>query len=220
MQKRGVTLGGYDTAANDWTLTSWTLSPAAEKTNFVEKRGGDGSWDLSTALTDGIPTFSDRDLTITLELSAGTRQARNEEITRLANLLHGMRVGITPPDDIYHHLRGKVYITKEYSNEAHAAVTVTAICEPWLYANEDTAVTLAVTSTAKTAMLINNGRRAVVPTLTVTGTSVRVAYGDKALALSAGQYQWPELLLTPGRHEITYSGSGTLAVTYREAVLE
>lgn len=220
MQKRGVILGSYDTAANGWTLTGWALSPAAEKTNFVDKRGGDGSWDLSTALTDGIPTFSNRDLTVTLELSTGSRQSRNDEISYMANLLHGLSVDIELPDNIYHHLRGKVYIAKEYSNEAHAAVTVTAVCEPWLYANEDTVVTLTAASTAKTAALINNGRRAVVPTLKVTGSSVLMSYGDKSLSMAAGQYKWPELLLTPGRHEISYSGSGTLTITYREAVLE
>lgn len=220
MQKRGVILGSYDTAANGWTLTGWTLSPALEKTNFVDKRGGDGSWDLSTALTDGIPTFSDRDLTITLELSTGSRQSRNDEISYMTNTLHGMRVDIELPDDIYYHLSGKVYITKEYSNEAHAAVTVTAVCEPWLYANEDTVVTLTAASTEKTATLINNGRRAVVPALTVTGSSVRVSYGMNSMSMTAGSYKWPELLLTPGRHDIKYSGSGTLTITYREAVLE
>lgn len=220
MQKRGVILGSYDTAANGWTLTGWKLSPAVEKTNFVEKRGGDGSLDLSTALTDGIPTFSDRDLTITLELSTGSRQSRNDEISYMTNLLHGMRVDIEPPDDIYHHLSGKVYITKEYSDEAHAAVTVTATCKPWLYANEDTVVKLTAASTEKTATLINNGRRAVVPALTVTGSSVVLAYGMNSMSMTAGSYKWPELLLTPGRHDIKYSGSGTLTITYREAVLE
>lgn len=220
MEKRNIILGSYHTAAYGWTLTSWSLSPAVEKTNYVEKIGGDGSWDMSAVLTDGIPTFSDRELTATFELSEGTRQSRNSEISRMTNLLHGLRVSIEIPDHQGYYLVGKVYVTKEYSDEAHAAITVTATCEPWLYSSEETVVKLTATSTEKTATLVNNGRRAVAPALTVTGSSVLLKYGSNSLNMAAGQYQWPDLLLTPGRHEIKYSGSGSLTITYREAVLE
>lgn len=224
MIKRKITFGNYDTAAQGWTLTGWFLEPAEEKTNFVEKQGGDGSWDLSTALTDGIPTFRDRPLTVTLECSEGDRLSREAEIRNMINRLHGMRVDIELPDDEYHHLSGKLNVRKEYNDLAHAAVTVTAVCDPWKYANTDTVVTLtAATGTTKTARIINNGRRAVVPGLTITGgatASILVAYGAKSMSFSMGEYKWPELLLTPGAHEISYLGTGTLKLTYREAVLE
>lgn len=220
MKKRNIILGSYHTAAHGWTLTGWSLTPAAEKTNYVDKVGGDGSWDLSTTLTDGIPTFSDRELTATFENSEGTRDNRNAEISRMTNLLHGMRVEIEIPDHSGYHLIGKVYVAKEYSDEAHAAITVTAQCEPWLYANTETTVILTAKTTAQIASLVNNGRRATVPTLTVTGGTVLVKYEGGNFSMATGSYQWPDLLLTTGVHDITYSGSGTLTVTYREAVLE
>ena len=223
MIKRKITFGTYDTAARGWTLAGWVLDPAEEKTNFVDKPGGDGSWDLSTSLTDGIATFNDRTLTVTLECSEGDRLSREAEIRNMINLLHGTRVNIELPDDELHHLSGKLHIQREYNDLAHAAVTVTAVCDPWKYANTETAVTLTATTTAKTARIINNGRRAVVPVLTITGsssTSVTIKYGAKTLTCSVGEYKWPDILLTPGAHEITYSGSGTLKIAYREAVLE
>ena len=45
-------------------------------------------------------------------------------------------------------------------------------------------------------------------------------WGGSECGMSAGVEQWPELLLTPGDHVVTYSGSGRVIIKYREAVLE
>lgn len=219
MQKRKILIGDYDTAAFGWTLAAWKLADPTQKTKYEDKPSGDGSWDLSTALTDGIPRYNDRELTVTLELSEGTRLEREEIIRYMVNLLDGLRWPIYLPDDDLHFITGRVHVAREYNDPAHAAVTVTAICEPWKYANTETVVTLTATSTARSTTLYNSGRRAVVPTLTVTG-SVVLGFGASTLSLSAGTYTWPDLLLTTGRHVLTYSGSGTVVLTYREAVLE
>jgi hypothetical protein len=227
MLKRTVKLGTYDTAANGWTLAACQLSPAEEKTNFVDKPGGDGSWDLSTALTDGIPRYNDRTLTVVLESSEGDRQARETRIRQMVNQLDGMRLDIQLPDDPNHHLSGRLHVAREYNDLAHASVTVTAVCEPWKYANQETVVSLTASTTAKTAQLVNNGRRAVVPTIKASGkekatgeAEVRLEYNSSSLSLSTGTYKWPELLLTPGTHTLKYSGTGVVEITYREAVLE
>ena len=222
MQKRKIAIGDYDTAANGWTLTGWNLSAAEQKTLYEEKQGGDGSWDLSTALTDGILRYRDRELTATLECSEGTRMEREAEIRRMINLLDGMRREIHLPDDDLHHIVGRVHVVREYNNLAHAAVSVTAICEPWKYSDIETTTRLTASAEKQSVTLINSGRRAIVPTLTVEGdnASVLLEYGTSSMALGVGTYQWPDLLLTPGNHGLTYSGTGKIIVTYREAVLE
>ena len=220
MVKRTIVFGTYDTAANGWTLTWWQLSPAEQKTNFVERTGGDGSWDLSTALTDGQPRYYDRTLTVTLEHSGGDRLNREAIIRQMVNQLDGQRLNIELPDDPFHYITGRLHVAREYNDPAHAAVTVTAVCSPWKYSNLETTVTLTAATAKKTAQLVNNGRLAVVPTLTVTGSSVLVEFGNLSKALGAGTHQLPDLLLTSGTHTLTYSGTGTLAIKYREAVLE
>ena len=222
MQKRGFIFGDYNTADYGWTLTGWKLSAAEQKTYYVDKPGGDGSWDLSTVHTDGIPRYKNRNLTITLECSEGTRSDRETAIRQMINQLDGLRWDIHLPDDDFHHVSGRVRVIREYNDQAHAAVTVTAVCEPWKYSNTETAVALIAATSKKTVQLVNNGRRVVVPTLTVTGSSasVRIEYGTASAALSAGTYQLPDLLLRPGSYAVGYSGSGTVVITYREAVLE
>lgn len=219
MQKRKIIFGDYNTAVHGWTLTGWKLGAAEEKTNFVDKVGGDGSWDLSTALTDGIPRYKDRVLTATFECSEGTRMEREATIRQMINRLDGMREDIRLPDDLSHHINGKLHVVRNYNDLAHASVTVTAICGPWKLANIEKVMTLTATEAPQQAMLVNEGRRAVVPTLKVEGTVV-LEYAGASLELTSGEYQWPELLLTPGHHRVTHSGAGQLVISYREAVLE
>lgn len=220
MPKRKIVFGDYNTAVHGWTLTGWKLTAAEEKTNFKDKVSGDGSWDLSTALTDGIPRYKDRKLTATFECSEGTRMDREAIIKQMINSLDGMRVDIKLPDDPNHHINGKLHVARNYNDLAHASVTVTATCGPWKHADLEKATTLTATSSKQKVMLVNEGRRAVVPTLVVNRGSILITYGGTSVTLSAGTYQWPELVLTPGHHELTYSGAGQLVITYREAVLE
>lgn len=222
MEKRRIIFDDYDTAVHGWTLAGWQLSPAEQKTNFVDRPGGDGAWDLSTALTDGQPRYHNRTFTATLEHSGGDRLSREALIREMVNKLDGMSVGIRLPDDLFHHITGRVHVVRDYNDPAHGAVTVTAVCEPWKYNNTDTVVRLYAATAEQTAQLVNGGRRAVVPVLKVSGTGaeVRLEIGSSTHTLSAGTYQLPALLLTPGTHLLGYSGTGEIEITYREAVLE
>lgn len=223
MEKRKILFGSYDTAKKGWTLTGWQLSAPEMKTNYIDKPGGDGSWDLSTTLTDGLPRYNDRLLTATFECSEGDRLSREQTIREMVNLLDGLPNNIILPDDDKHFVVGKrIHVAREYNDPAHAAVTVTATCEPWKYADTEVEHIKIAATTEQHWVMTNSGRRTVVPTITVTGTdaSIKLVYGMASLTLSAGTYQWPDLLLTPGLHSLRYSGVGTLKVTYREAVLE
>jgi hypothetical protein len=218
--KRKIIFGDYDTALRGWTLTGWELEAAAQKTKYLDKPNGDGSWDLSTATTDGVLKYKDRSFWATLECSEGTRLTRETEIRRMINTLDGMVVDIHLPDNEHNHARGRLHVVREYNDLAHAAVKITAVCEPWKHANAETSVTLTATEETQHATLHNEGRRAVVPTISVTGGPVRLEYDSSALILINATRTWANLLLTPGDHALAYSGTGTVVITYREAVLE
>ena len=221
MQKRSVLFGSYNTAAHGWTLTGYSLSDPEQKTNYVEKPGGDGSWDLSTALTDGIPRYKDRTLTVTLECSEGDRSYREDLINDMVNLLDGLEWHTVLPDRPNHYLTGRLHVAVNSNSLAYAEVTVTGVVASWFYSEKETAVTLVATAAEQTATVRNGGRLIMVPSITVTGDNadVLLLYGTDSLALSTGTYKWPTLKLTPGDHVLRYSGTGTVVITYREAVL-
>ena len=219
MEKRGIILGSYDTAARGWTLTSWELSAAQRKENLVDKPGGHGFWDLSTVLTDGEPVYEARTLTATLESSEGDRLSREAEIDTMINWLDGWTVQIVLPDRPLQYISGAVHVERLYNDPAHASVALTVTCDPWRYNAAETVVTLTAATEAQTADIVNPGRRSVVPLLTIAGGTVNLAFGASSWALSPGDYQLPDLRLTQGTHQLTYSGAGTIKITFREAVL-
>lgn len=226
MEKRKLLVGDYDTAVDGlWTLASCTLTKAAQVQTFVSVPGRAAPLDLSTYLTDGQPYYDNASLEVVLESSEGDRLARKDRIDLMVNYLDGQTLRIYLPDDPDHYLVGRVQVYPEYNDLAHCAVRVSAVCDPWLYAAAETVVSLVATETEQTAQLLNYGRLAVVPTVVTTG-EVQIRYGGSTWSLSAGEYTLPELYLTPGKglgvpgeHNITYSGSGAITITYREAVL-
>ena len=219
MEKRGFIIGTYNTAEQLWTLASWSLSAPEYQENFLDVPGRDGALDLSAALTNGAPTYHSRTLTVKLECSEGSRLDRAGMINTMVNWLDGWRQDIVLPDDPGHYITGRVSVAKEYNDNAHAAVTVTAICDPWRYAKEETVLELTATEETQTAQLANAGRRTAVPLLTITGGTILLAYGAYSWSLGAGTYQLPDLTLPQGGGALTYSGTGSLRISYREAVL-
>jgi hypothetical protein len=226
MQKRSARIGDYETSVYGWTLTSCVLSAPEQKTNYIERTGGDGSWDLSTVLTGGIPRYKDRKLTLTLENSQGDRAAREKVISTMVNQLDGLEWRIVLPDHPDHYLVGRVSVAVNQSSPAYAAITVTATCQPWLYKARETVVELDAPITASTDaatfLIRNDGRKVVTPVLTVNGTA-HLGFKEYRADFTTGAYTWSALQLAPGLNELTYTGSyngtDTLTLTYREAVL-
>lgn len=218
MEKRKIIIGAYDSAANAWTLAACKVTKAQQMQTLVQVPGRYAPLDLSTALTDGQPYYGNATLAVRLESSEGDRVVRQTRIDELVNLVDGMSLHIVLPDHPNSYMVGRVQVQPEYNDLAHCAVAISAVCEPWLYRSRETTVTLTASTTAKTATLSNTGRLAVVPTITVTGDVV-LEYEGSSWGLSAGTHALPDLFLTSGDHVITYSGSGTVSFSYREAVL-
>lgn len=224
MQKRSVRLGDYDTATDGlWTLAALDFPEPDQETNMVQVPGRTkGPLDLSAILTEGEPFYGSRSLSITLECSEGDRAARAERISDMVNRLHGRRVDIVLPDYPGRYATGRVSVKQSYNDPAHAAVEVSGTCEPWLYSAAESQVKVQASTAENTVEIQNGGAMTVVPVLEVTaeeGQNILLKYGASSASFSAGTYTWPALWLTPGVHELTYSGSGTLTIKYREAVL-
>lgn len=219
MEKRKVIFGTYDTALQGaWTVAGLELSSPDFQTNYVDVPGG-GLLDLSSVLTAGEPAYNARTLKVTLENSDGDRAYREQLIRGIITELDGYRKQIRLPDDPNHYLEGRIRVKREYNDLAHAAVTISATCDPWLYNNLESEGTLTAKTQAQTETLVNSGRRTVVPVIVVTGGPVTLVFNTNTWTLSAGAYQLPDFVLAPGEHELTFSGTGTIQVTYREAVL-
>jgi hypothetical protein len=218
MLKRKILLNDYNTAEHFWTLAGWSCPTPEPVTNLVEVPGRvDGPLDASTALTDDI-RYTTRPLEVRLESSEGTRLERKARIDDLVRLFHGQRVMVWGPDDAEHYLVARLSVKPEYNDLAHAAVVVTGTCEPWLYANDETQVSVAVESEELQAVTLSNDRRPACPMITVTG-EVRVEHNGSSFTLSEGVYKLPDVVLVQGENVVQVAGAGSATFTYRKAVL-
>ena len=205
MAKRAIKFGDYDTAETGlWTLTSLSLSNPEQQTNFIEVPGRRGGLlDLSTALTDGEPVYNSRTLKATFESSEGTRLEREARINTMLNTLDGYSMKIILPDDSTHYMVGRVTVKKNYNDDAHAAVEVSAVCEPWRYNNTTRYTGYTFNSTYETnrRRIIQGGRAPATPTVTVTDTDaegITVRYEGYSWTLSNGTYVLAPIVFLPG----------------------
>lgn len=220
MEKRKIVFGSYDTAREHWTLCEWAFPEPDYQAKFVEIPGGI-PLDVSAALTDDEPSYGSRTLTARLENSAGTYLGREERIRAMVNELDGRRMNIVLPDYPGYYISGRVQVKKEFNNLAYASVVVTAVCDPWLYRSAERMYTLTAATDKRVQVLTNAGRCRVIPELTVTGddASVLLEWGTLSVAVGSGTTILPDLSLPHGDTYITYSGTGTMQISYREAVL-
>lgn len=220
---RGFVFGDYDTAAEGpWTLAEWSFPEPQPVTNYVNVPGRNaGPIDASTALTNGDPRFTSRTLQATFECSEGTRLERKAMIDDMVNRLHGQRLDIILPDDPTRYATGRLTVKTEYNDMAHAAVSVTATCDPWRYNATETVVEVSVLEETSTAVLSNSGRMVVAPEVTVTGYGAEVTLRTDTgtWTLNEGTFHLSGFTLQPGNTTLTCSGIGTVIFAYREASL-
>lgn len=215
---REVVFGTHHTA-EDWglILNAKSITPPTPKVVKISVDGRDGEINLSRSLT-GDMKFNNREASFTFLLTEGTQSEREELLATILNAVHGQELQIIEPDRPDHYLLGECSIKNIKNDRAYGSVTITADCEPFYYDKMEVNRAITLTSTATNVVLTNSGRKTVIPTLTVT-SQVTIVFDNTSVALSKGTYKLSALQLRPGGTTIKVSGSGTLTVTYREAVL-
>jgi len=215
---RGVYFGDHHTVA-DWglILSAKKIDPPTPKIVTVDVDGRDGSLDLSRALT-GEMKFNDREASFSFLVTEGTQSDREYMIQTITNAIHGRRLNIIEPDFLDKYLIGECVVTNVMNNKAYASFDVVATCEPYRYSVNETIRAIPLTSTVSDIILVNRGRKNLIPSIKVEG-NVNLTFGETKVALSAGTYKLTGLTLTPGETILSASGSGVITFTYREAVL-
>lgn len=217
MDKRFFILGKYNTWADWGLLLTFKQIPDPEpKLYQVDIDGQDGALDLSEALT-GEVVYNPRTVEASFSASEGTYAERDALLREIVAALHGRQVQIIEPDDPDHYMLGRVQITDKTNAPSHATLAMEATCDPWRYALEETTRTVAVSAPVD-VVIHNHGTKTLTPRVAVSGT-VALTYDGVTTELTDGTYKLSGLKLRAGANVIGLAGSGTVAISYREAVL-
>lgn len=217
MSRREFIIDKYHTW-HDWrlTLTAKDTTDPEPKTNYVALDGASGTLDLTEALSGEVP-YGDRTVLASFWSSEGTYQDREAVVKKITAALHGKKVKIIEPDDPEHYFLGRVMVKGLERSMVHVAFELEAICDPWRYAVNETERRVEVDGETD-VVINNNGVKTLCPEFEVDGT-VTVSYNGGTAELTDGTYKIAEVKLRQGVNVIGLSGSGTVAVKYREAGL-
>ena len=215
---RGITIGDIHTA-NDWDLilNAMSVAPPEPKYTKISIDGRSGDLNLSRALTGDLH-YNNRPLSFVFLLTGGNQAEREDKVNEIVNLIHGTEQNIILPDDVSYYFFGECSISEVVQNKAYASFRLNVDAEPYKYSINETKRLIELSSTAKEIVLVNRGRKKLVPTIEVTG-SVTLEYGSSKTTLGAGTYKLLDLQLPTGNTLLQVSGSGSVTFTYREAVL-
>ena len=215
---RYVKIGRWSSAVDDWTVCACTLSAPQYRRSTVTVPGRDGAVDLSDSL-DGAVHYDMRKITLRLENSAGTREQRWGWISFLLNSLDGTDQDIELPDDHDCILRGRVRVSVQYNDNAHAAVQITADVDPFRYKKLETERRLQNnTEDTREYKIRNNGRKIVTPTFYVYNLLGTASINSHEIS-TTGRYQFPDIRFLHGETVITLTGQIAVSIRFREGVL-
>lgn len=203
----------------DWELilTDKKLDPPIPKITKIPVDGRDGDLDLSEILTGDIH-YENRDCVFTFLLAEGSQSWREERLNEIINTLHGSNKKIITPDDPDHYLYGRCKVNNVVNNKAYASFIVEANCEPYRYLINEVNRVVTLSNSSLDIILTNAGRKTLIPTLIVSN-SANIRINNSSIALGSGTYKLPNFKLPNGVTTLSATGSGTLTISYREAVL-
>lgn len=229
-----VTYGEKNTW-EDWHLIPKSrplFNPPEVKTNYVDIPGANGSLDLSEVLT-GYPVYENRTGSHEYYVMNGY-QPWDVLYSEIMNYLHGKRLVATLEDDPSSYYEGRFSVNSWKSDRNWSSIVIDYEVYPykrdfetsvddWLWdpfdfetgiINETNNLTV---SGSLTITVIGKGEP-VVPVITVTTpdeSGMEVTFKGTDYNLTDGENLNPNIMIVSGENTITFTGNGTVSLTYR-----
>lgn len=198
-------------------LSSLDISDAEPKENYVDIPLGDGSLDLTEALT-GEVSYGNR----SFEAIFTIKSPRNEwpEILRgIRNYLNGKKRIIKATEEAGYYLIGRCK-TSFKKDGVLGMLTVSANCEPWKYKENKTYYNFTIGATGTVNVNCINSRKRVIPKVTVSD-SVNISFKETSISVSPGTHRFTNLIFSEGDNQMTITGpqGATIKFEYQEGSL-
>jgi phage-related protein len=224
----GVTFGtkhSYDDFG--LILSSKEIGLPEPQTETVSVIGRNGDIDLTEALGDTV-TFNNRNLTFTFTLLQANIYWTSV-LSKISNYLHGKKMQVILDADKAYYYYGRCKVNQYKSNKTLGTLVIECDVEPykievngagvpWLwdtfsFVNGIIHVNEVTVNGTATENLINRAK-VVSPTFTCSA-AMKVTYNGTTYSLAAGTTTVYDIRLQEGNNYVTFSGEGTVKISYK-----
>lgn len=195
-----------------------SVGDAQPKTYFVDVPHGNGSLDLSEAITGDV-VYDDREISFKLLLPADVKTWDVKQ-RELKNMFHGKRREIIMPQYPGYYFVGRVNVEAIEQDKSVAYIPFSVLAEPFALKVNKTIASHSVTATGVLILILKNERMITMPTFTTSGTT-KITFGNKTQSYSAGTFQSTSILLKEGDNPIKIEAvpGTTVEISYQEGAL-
>ena len=211
-----VIFNNEKSAYYDWgiVLTKASIPLPSVKTSSVDIKGADGILDLSEVLTGDV-CYGNRDIELTFAMMED--KDYYSVVSDIANYLHGKKVTMKLTNDDEYFYSGRATINDWDYSPGKGALVIAISAEPYKYSVTESNVFVNLNNETK-SLTLPNMRMRVAPTLVVTG-SVTMTFEGNTYTLQTGEQQLLNFLLSEGDNNVSFSGTGTVKINYRQGAL-
>ena len=204
---------------DDWGvyLTSLFVGDAEPKENYIDIPFGDGSLDLTEAVT-GEVMYSNREFEAVFTMKP-PRSEWSDLVRMMRAYLNGRKRKIRIAEEPDYYLIGRCKTSFEIDGVL-GRLTVSATCEPWKFKNVPTVQNVAIGASSSETISLSNSRKRVIPTITTSG-EISLVFDGKTTAVTAGTHKFTNIVLVEGENQLTITGeTGTnVSFEYQEGAL-
>lgn len=188
------------------------------KTDYVDIPAGDGSIDLTEALTGDVK-YDTR--TITAELFfMPPRIEWQHKLDAITNYIHGQKLPIQVPSDSEHYYMGRVEVASTKVDGVVFRIELSIVCDPYKYKRNMTVYDLVIPANGVLNVDCKNIRQWVLPTIAVN-RAVNFAFNNASYSINAGSAQYTDVVFKRGINAVKVTGSAgtSVKISYREGAI-
>lgn len=201
-----------------WLAPDPSIGDPEPKTHYVDIPFGNGSIDLTEALT-GEVVYNNRPIEFKLVLPANA-SLWNGIRKQLTNEIHGRKLDVVMPQYPDYIFKGRLSIGKLTQDHSVATIPVLMEAEPFMLKKDLTYLTRTIPSGGTLTLQLENERMTTVPAFSSTA-ELQIVFKSKTYTHSAGVFRNAGILLTEGTNTIKFNAaSGTvIEIEYQEGSL-
>ena len=182
------------------------------KTEEVEVLGSDGTIDYTEYF--GEIFYKNRSLTFPFTIKAKTPEDIDQVYKDVCKKIHGKKVEIVLDWDTDYYFKGRITVGEVTHQKRIGTFTITCDCEPYRYKNDVTVSACAVSGT--TTVTYINDQKNVTPQFKIS-SPMTISFENVTTTIKTdGTFTVPGIVFKEGENVVTYTGNGTVEVSYQE----